>query len=152
MLIHVATTADIPALVDLDAIASHDPPRRRAIAEWVARGECHVAAGNDSEPAGYVALTRSFFRSPFIEMLQVKRSERRRGIARALLQHCIAGTPADAKLWTSTDQSNSPMQALLPQLGFIQCGMFEHLDPGDPELIYVRFPDQRARANTSGII
>jgi hypothetical protein len=30
--------------------------------------------------------------------------------------------------------------------------MFEHLDPGDPELIYVRFPDQRARANTLGII
>ena len=142
MLIRVATTADIAALVALDAIACHDAPRREAIAEWVARGECQVAVGNDEAPAGYVALTRSFFRSPFIEMLQVKRSERRRGVARALMQHCIATTPGHAKLWTSTNQSNTPMQTLLPQLGFVPCGMFEHLDPGDPELIYVRLPRQ----------
>jgi len=44
------------------------------------------------------------------------------------------------------------LMAMLPQLGFVYCGMFEHLDPGDPELIYVRFPDQSARANTAGII
>jgi len=152
VLIRVATTADVPALIALDAIASHDVPRRDAIADWVARDQCHVAIGIDGTPAGYVALTRSFFRSPFIEMLQVKPSERRRGMARALVQHCIALMRGDAKLWTSTNQSNGPMQALLPQLGFVYCGMFEHLDPGDPELIYVRFPDQSARANTAGII
>ena len=140
MLIRAAVADDIPALVALDSIASHDARRREAIADWVARSECHVAIGDDGSPAGYVALTRSFFRSPFIEMLQVKSSERRRGFGQALIEFCIAEVPVDAKLWTSTNQSNMPTQALLPQLGFIRCGMFEHLDPGDPELIYVRFP------------
>ena len=87
-----------------------------------------------------MALTRSFFRSPFIEMLQVDKTARRAGLGRALISRCIALTPADQKLWTSTNQSNTPMQALLPQLGFVRTGMFEHLDPGDPELIYLRWP------------
>lgn len=135
---------DLEALIALDAIASHDMPRREAIAEWIAAGQCHVAIDDDGAALGYVALTTSFFRSPFIEMLQVGTAARRRGIGRDLVRHCIDLTPREQKLWTSTNQSNTPMQALLPQLGFVYTGMFEHLDPGDPELIYLRWPGGRA--------
>lgn len=144
--IRPAAAGDLAALVALDAIAANDAPRRDAIAEWIVAGQCHVAVGSDGAPLGYVALTRSFFRSPFIEMLQVARAARRQGIGRDLVRHCVALTPADEKLWTSTNQSNTSMQALLPQLGFVQTGMFEHLDPGDPELIYLRWPDGQAPA------
>jgi len=144
--IRPAVAGDLAALVALDAIAASDAARREAIADWIRLGQCHVAVGDDGQPAGYVALTRSFFRSPFIEMLQVAKPARRRGIGRNLVRHCIDLTPAEQKLWTSTNQSNTPMQALLPRLGFIRCGMFEHLDPGDPELIYLRWPGDRIPA------
>ena len=137
--LRLATAADIDALIAIDHVAAHSADRREAIAEWVALGQCHLAE-RDGAVAGYVALTRSFFRSPFIEMLVVSPDTRRQGIGRTLIQHCIALTPPGQKLWTSTNESNTPMRILLPQLGFIQTGMFEHLDPGDPELIYLRWP------------
>lgn len=144
-LIRLGARADVAELIALDAIAPRSADRREAIAEWVGLGQCHVAT-IDAKPAGYVALTTTFFRSPFIEMLQVAAAVRRQGIGRALVQHCIAITATEVKLWTSTNQSNTPMQTLLPQLGFIHCGVFEHLDPGDPELIYVRLPPVEALA------
>lgn len=134
-----ATAADIDALIATDHVATQSADRRAAIAEWVAHGQCHVAE-RDGAVAGYVALTRSFFRSPFIEMLMVGATFRRTGIGRALIEHCIAMTPAGQKLWTSTNESNTPMRVLLPQLGFEQTGAFEHLDEGDPELIFLRWP------------
>jgi ribosomal protein S18 acetylase RimI-like enzyme len=138
--IRLARADDFSALVALDAVASGDVARREAIADWIALGRCHVATDEAGDTVGYVALTRSFFRSPFIEMLQVARAALRQGIGRALMRHCVALTAVDQKLWTSTNRSNTPMQAPLWQLGFVQAGTFEHLDPGDPELIYLRWP------------
>lgn len=137
--IRLATATDLEALIAIDHIAAHSAERREAITEWVALGQCHMAERDDAV-AGYVALTRSFFRSPFIEMLIVGAAFRRRGIGRALIERCIALTPSDQKLWTSTNESNAPMRVLLPQLGFVQTGLFEHLDEGDPELIFLRWP------------
>ncbi len=134
-----ATAADLDALIATDHVATHSADRREAIAEWVGLGQCHLAE-RDGAVAGYVALTSSFFRSPFIEMLMVAASARRAGVGRALIEYCIALTPPDQKLWTSTNESNTPMRALLPQLGFKQTGMFEELDEGDPELIFLRWP------------
>lgn len=134
--IRLATAAEIDAVI---GIAPAGTERRQAIAEWVHAGETYIA-WRDGYAAGYVVLTRSFFRSPFIELLVVAPTARRQGIGRALIEHSIALTPPDQKLWTSTNESNTPMRNLLPQLGFIQTGMFEHLDPGDPELIFLRWP------------
>ncbi|OEO29817.1 hypothetical protein VW23_024175 [Devosia insulae DS-56] len=139
MSLRLATAADIDALIAIDHVATHSADRREAIAEWIALGQCHLAE-RDGAVAGYVALTRSFFRSPFIEMLMVGAAFRRTGIGRALIEHCVSLTPPAEKLWTSTNESNTPMRALLPQLGFAQTGLFEHLDEGDPELIFLRWP------------
>lgn len=142
--IRPAIAADVDALIAIDHVAAHSAERREAIAEWVSLGQCHLAE-RDEVVAGYVALTRSFFRSAFIEMLMVGAAFRRSGIGRALIEHSIAITPADQKLWTSTNESNAPMRLLLPQLGFEQTGAFEHLDEGDPELIFLRWPLQADR-------
>lgn len=139
LIIRPATPADVEALVGLDSIAPRSADRRDAIAEWCAAGEAHVAL-RDGVAVGYVAFTRNFFRSPFIEMLMVAAPARRTGVGRALIEYCIAITPPGVKLWTSTNESNTPMRQLLPRLGFVQTGMFEHLDPGDPELIFLRWP------------
>jgi N-acetylglutamate synthase-like GNAT family acetyltransferase len=86
---------------------------------------------------GYVALTTDFFHQPFIEMLVVGADERRSGVGLALVEHCIAETPPATKLWSSTNRSNVAMQALLGKAGFVQSGVVDHLDEGDPELIYL---------------
>lgn len=132
--IWLATTADIDAVI---GVAPASEERRAAIAEWVRAGQCLIS-WRDDQVVGYAVLTRTFFRSPFIEMLIVSPAARRQGIGRALVQHCIGLTPAGEKLWTSTNESNAPMRALLPQLGFIESGRVDNLDPGDPELFFVR--------------
>jgi hypothetical protein len=48
------------------------------------------------------------------------------------------------KLWTSTNLSNRPMQMLLESLGYEFAGAINHLDEGDPELMYVNIEDNRA--------
>ena len=53
------------------------------------------------------------------------------------MQH-MEQTCTTAKLFTSTNQSNAPMQALLNKLGYRQSGFIENLDEGDPELIYFK--------------
>lgn len=68
--IRPAVRADIPALVTVDPIALTDVDRRQSIARWAAAGQCHVAE-RGGKVVGYVALTRSFFHQPFIELLMV---------------------------------------------------------------------------------
>jgi len=42
------------------------------------------------------------------------------------------------KLFTSTNESNAPMRALLAKLGFSPSGVIENLDEGDPELVFFK--------------
>jgi GNAT superfamily N-acetyltransferase len=130
-----ATLADLPVLVELDSFAAAHPERADEIERWVAAGACHVAE-SQSEVVGYAALTRSFFHRPFVEMLMVSLRHRRHGIGRTLILHCAE--LAGPELWTSTNLSNAPMRALLGGCGFVESGRIENLDPGDPELVYLR--------------
>jgi GNAT superfamily N-acetyltransferase len=129
---------DIGRLVAFDPMAQQDEERRSLLKEWLAAGAVHLALV-DGGIAGFAVLTRSFFREQFIELVFVGEGHRRRGIGFALVTHCVAIAPAQ-KTWTSTNASNRPMQALLAKAGFILSGRVDNLDPGDPELIYVRLP------------
>lgn len=143
--IRLARTADIPAVVALDTIAAFNEERREAISAWVAALQCHVAV-DGNRILGYLALTRSFFRSPFIEMLMVAAAARRTGVGRFLVMRAIELTGGDEKLWASTNASNAPMRTLLEDLGFVASGVVENLDPGDPERIYLHWPAGAPRA------
>lgn len=86
---------------------------------------------------GYVIFDESFFDQFYVRLLLVHPDFRRRGLATALMRaaelDCQTG-----KLFTSTNQSNLPMQQLCARLGFIKSGYVENLDVADPELIYVK--------------
>jgi GNAT superfamily N-acetyltransferase len=71
-------------------------------------------------------------------MVYVASSWRRHGVGAALLG-ALAHRCTTPKLFTSTNASNLPMQALLLRAGFEPSGIVHNLDPGDPELVYVRF-------------
>jgi GNAT superfamily N-acetyltransferase len=83
-------------------------------------------------------LEYTFFDQGFVPMVYVAESWRRHGVGAALLE-ALARRCTTPKLFTSTNASNGPMQALLANAGFVPSGIVHNLDPGDPELIYVRF-------------
>ena len=78
-------------------------------------------------PAAYGVLHHHFFDSGFIEMLMVAERFRRRGLGEVLLQHLVASCTRP-RLFTSTNQSNQPMRALLARTGFINSGHIDNLD------------------------
>lgn len=50
----------------------------------------------------------------------------------------VEAAASTAKLFTSTNESNNAMQALLMKRGYAMAGIINHLDPGDPELVFVK--------------
>ena len=79
----------------------------------------------------------NFFGYDFLELLVVAPEHRRRGVATQLVR-AWEGTAGTEKLFTSTNRSNEPMQALCRSLGYQPSGHIEHLDEGDAELFFFR--------------
>jgi ribosomal protein S18 acetylase RimI-like enzyme len=131
-----AAAEDVARLRAIDPLAATDRDRHDLIERSIAAGECQVA-DDDGVVAGFAVLTRGFFHRPFIELVVVAEESRRRGIGTALVAHCARLAAPDA-VWTSTNESNRPMRRLLSASGFIESGRIEDLDPGDPELIFLR--------------
>lgn len=134
--IRPAGRPDIAALISVDPIALDDIHRRQSLARWAAAGQCHVAE-RGGRVVGYVALTHAFFHQPFVELLMVAEDDRRSGVGLALVEHCKSAAAGAPKLWSSTNRSNAPMRALLVKSGFIESGVVENLDEGDPEMIFL---------------
>jgi GNAT superfamily N-acetyltransferase len=129
MAIRLAQLDDLSAF-ELDA--ERDSYLRREI---TAR-QCWVAA-RAGRLAGYVTLVYTFFGNGFVELLFVPPAHRRAGVGLALMRQCesVCRTP---RLFTSTNLSNLPMQALLNKLDYTLTGTIHNLDEGDPELVYFK--------------
>jgi GNAT superfamily N-acetyltransferase len=132
--IRVATSGDTDSIIGLDSNLPHGSPRADALRGWVAAGHAYIAT-DDGEPRGYAVMTRHFFDRAFVELLMVGAKFRRQGIATAMLRHLASVSPTPM-IWTSTNESNAPMRALLAAEGFIPSGAVEGLDEGDPELFF----------------
>lgn len=134
MVIRPAREIDVKTLCGFDPVAGADAQRRQFIRDAVRHANAFVAV-DAGEIAGYVVLEHSFFGRGFVSMLIVHPDRRRTGIASALLGRAEARCHTD-RLFTSTNQSNLPMQALLQKLGYSPSGAVDDLDPGDPELFF----------------
>jgi ribosomal protein S18 acetylase RimI-like enzyme len=140
--IRPARSVDVDALKNLDEVARDEPSRQVYIDQAVESKQCFVAL-DDAEPVGYAVLSYQFYNNGWVDMLYVDRDSRRRGIGGALLAH-LAHNCLTAKLFTSTNQSNKAMQALLEKAGFESSGVIYNLDVGDPELVYFKLIDRDA--------
>jgi GNAT superfamily N-acetyltransferase len=128
--------ADAAALKALDTIAPVDPQRAVSIDAWLAQDTVYVAVADD-EPVGYAVFNHGFFRQGNVDMLMLAVDYRGRRIGEQLLLALedVCDTP---KLFCTTNLSNHRMQRLLARRGFLACGFIGELDPGDPELVYVK--------------
>jgi GNAT superfamily N-acetyltransferase len=127
---------DLARLQAADARMAIDPARREHIGELLGYG-LSWAAIEAGEVVGFAVVTRHFYGFPFVDLLVVAENGRRRGAGSALMAHCEAVHDAD-RIFTSTNESNEPMRALLSKAGWLPAGVVHYLDPGDPELIFVK--------------
>jgi RimJ/RimL family protein N-acetyltransferase len=132
---------DIDLLARVDDRLAVDPSYRRHICDLLSAGLSWLAV-EQGEPLGFVVVTRHFFGFPFVDLLFVGEGRRRGGVGAALMAQCERAHDAD-RIFTSTNESNAPMRALLAKAGWRPAGVIHYLDPGDPELMFVRL---RARA------
>jgi GNAT superfamily N-acetyltransferase len=147
--IHVrhAGTRDRKSIADIDPRIAKDLHRREVIDAAIAARQCWVAE-RSGQAAGYGILSRNFFARDFVELLYVHEGQRRRGVGAAMLTAIEAACLAD-RLFTSTNESNTPMRALLARSGYAESGRIENLDPGDPEVLFVKFLPRSAAKQQS---
>ncbi|MCT4353913.1 GNAT family N-acetyltransferase [Streptomyces sp. Je 1-79] len=131
-----ADASDWSALAEIDSVAAGgDQARRDSLRRWCEHGAVLVAQ-DASGPLGYIVLEYSFFEQGFVTMLMVAPHARRRGVGAHLLT-AVEAACTTAKLFTSTNVSNHPMQALLQHAGWRPVGLLHGLDEGDPELFHL---------------
>jgi GNAT superfamily N-acetyltransferase len=86
--------------------------------------------------AGFVALWPGhFYGRDFIELLFVAPVWKRRGLGRALIRAALLKA-STSRVFTSTNESNTPMMALLLSEGWVPSGVLKGLDEGDPEHVF----------------
>ena len=140
--IRVALASDVEAIAALDVGSAPDAGRMARVAKWISASQCHLAEV-DGRVVGYGVITDNFFDSGFVEALMVDANHRRQAVGSAIMKYFQASCPTP-KLWTSTNLSNLPMQRLLAEQGFVLSGVVDNIDPGDPELFYLKRRDQPA--------
>lgn len=128
---------DVNAMLACDAYAQAHPERGEAVRAAVGHGRCQVAI-RAGQMAGYALLHDDFFGHDFVSLVVVAPAHQRRGVGRRLLAAAAAACQA-GKLFASTNQSNGAAQGLFASAGFVHSGRIDHLDEGDPELVYVKF-------------
>lgn len=127
---------------DFQAIASLSPangPDTDYETRCIKQAEACLVATLAGSVVGYITLDYSFYGNGFISFLFVTESVRRSGVGLALIRE-IGRRCKTPKLFTSTNESNSPMRGLLTVCGFTESGIIHNLDDGDPEIVYFRSP------------
>ncbi len=135
MIVERATDDDLGEIYALD-LEFGSSNRAIYLDKVVREHGCYIAR-EGSDVVGFAVLTKHFFDQYFIELLLVNPRHQRKGVASALIRHIEKIVPAE-KLFTSTNVSNLPMQAVCERLGFVKSGWIDNLDEGDPEIIYFK--------------
>jgi ribosomal protein S18 acetylase RimI-like enzyme len=112
-------------------------PKRRRFLRGLDENEVVIVYGKDVIYA-YAWIYEGFFGHTFLAYLAVQPQYRRNTLAGMLLNSAEQRAVTD-RVFSSTNASNAPMQAVFDRYGWRRCGLIDELDPGDPELVYVKF-------------
>lgn len=115
-----ATTEEAKSIKSFDPFIGD-----RRIDNW--RGELLVCVEHDAV-VGYVSFSSSlFYHRPFVALLFVRESHRRRGIGRQLIERVLAHYEG-VDVWISTEEANQPASQLFERIGFERMGTIRGLD------------------------
>jgi len=136
-LVRPAQISDSAALKALDSAVASDGARADAIDRWLKEDEV-VLAEVDAVIVGYAVLARRrFLDYDTLQMLMVEERYRGQRIGEMLLRR-VQGLVLTDRFFVTTNLSNYPMQRMLRRLGYVGCGFIDELDPGDPEIVFVK--------------
>lgn len=136
MNIRRAELKDASAIIATDHVAEEDVARIEAIENWL-KNDIVLVAEEAKTIIGYGVYNHAFFGRAYVEMLMIHPHYRGQKIGEKLLQ-ALEEICETSKLFITTNLSNQSMQKLLIRLGYHSCGFIEELDPGDPELVFVK--------------
>lgn len=131
-----AQIRDLAAIIAIDMETIGTDRRKEEIQDAIEKENCIVAKVND-HVVGFLIYHTTFFDCAFISLVIVPANERRKGYASSLLHEMVRTSPT-RKVFSSTNQSNQSMQEVFKANGFIESGIVENLDEGDPEIIYYK--------------
>jgi GNAT superfamily N-acetyltransferase len=135
-LVRAASADDLSALEPILPAFLHPPYKRGRFLRALAGGEV-VVAEDDGAVTGFM-WCNEFFGHTFVNVLAVANQYRRHGYAGILLAHAEQHALTD-RVFTSTNASNATMHAVLARYGWRRCGEVDDIDPGDPEIVYVKY-------------
>ncbi len=134
-----AVQSDAAAIAAVDtACGSPQDAHRAALVPELLKFAMSWIAEVDGAAVGYAIVSKRFFSRPFVELLAIAPASRRLGLGTALMARCESAHDGDV-LFTSTNESNAAMRALLAKAGYQASGIIYNLDPGDPELVFAKF-------------
>lgn len=137
MKIRTATSNDLSSLYGMNHIACRNAERKDLISNAVNDQCAWLVESDDGHTVGYGILSHKFFGRSFIELVYIDERHRSKGYGPALIGYLEQKSRSD-DLFTSTNESNVHMQHVLTNLGYERSGTIFNLDPGDPELVYVK--------------
>ncbi|MDZ5712655.1 GNAT family N-acetyltransferase [Jeotgalibacillus haloalkalitolerans] len=131
-----ASVDDLDQLVEIDSEVIGNTSRKDFIKNAIEAEACLIALEND-EVAGYLIYDTHFFGCSFISMIIVSPAKRRKGFASLLMNHMVSHSETE-KVFSSANRSNHDMQKVFEANGFVESGVIENLDEGDPEIVYFK--------------
>ena len=136
----IATAEDRAMVIDfdyrLDKFEHKELGREKKITKAISNNECFIIVA-DKRAIGFILFDYRFFGRGWIELIVVDEKHRGEGIGSKALELICLQSRTD-KVFTSTNQSNTPMQKALSKAGYTYAGEIIGLDEGDPELFYFK--------------
>jgi len=123
---------------DVSAIVAVDPHNLGRFGEIQALvGEqASLVAVEHGQIVGFLGLKPGhFYQRDFIDLLFVATHRRRQGVGRTLMRAALQNA-STSRVFTSTNESNTPMRQLLRSEGWSPSGVLAGLDEGDPEHVF----------------
>jgi ribosomal protein S18 acetylase RimI-like enzyme len=133
-MVRLAARTDIDQILRLDSSAEIDKSRQAVVRNAIDRCECLVAL-NNGMVVGYAIMNYGFFERGFVSLIYVDPTHRRHKVGSSLFDECESRCKS-TRIFTSSNESNLPMQAFLVSRGYVLSGKVHDLDDGDPELFY----------------
>jgi ribosomal protein S18 acetylase RimI-like enzyme len=100
------------------------------------RGKLIVADYEDNKAVGFIKISNEFLNWSLISLLCVSEGFRRKGVARALMDH-VRRSSRSPCIYLCTEASNHVMRALLVSAGWSEVGHVDEFDfGGERELIF----------------
>ena len=127
---------DVENIVAVDREVISNDSRRDYIKIAVEEDRC-IVVKSENKIVGFLIFDINFFDCSFISLIIVSPKARRKGYATSLMDYFVNISPTK-KVFSSTNQSNKDMQKVFIANGFVQSGVVENLDEGDPEIIYFK--------------